>query len=79
MYMLSPGFLRQVTADANRLAMPKVNQTQLAAIRVPVPPLAEQSEIGALLGELLTDLAALEARLQAALDTLEPLGAERCR
>lgn len=44
-YMLSSSFLVQVVSEDNRLAMPKVNQDQLSAVLVPVPPLEEQRRI----------------------------------
>jgi len=44
-FMLSGAFLGQVVQGDNRLAMPKVNQQQLSATIVPVPPLAEQKRI----------------------------------
>lgn len=52
-YMLSGSFLMQVTADDNRLAMPKVNQAQLSAVLVPVPPLDEQRRIVAKVDQLM--------------------------
>lgn len=45
LYTLSAPFLASVTSDDNRLAMPKVNQNQLNAVPVPVPPMQEQQRI----------------------------------
>jgi type I restriction enzyme S subunit len=60
-FMLSWPFLMQVTADDNRLAMPKVNQTQLSSVLVATPPLAEQHRIVARVDELMGLLDRLEA------------------
>jgi type I restriction enzyme S subunit len=60
-FMLSRSFLLQVTADDNRLAMPKVNQQQLSAVSVAVPPLAEQHRIVARVDALMGLLDRLEA------------------
>lgn len=43
--MLSDVFVAQTTAFANRVAMPKVNQEQLASVLFPLPPLPEQASI----------------------------------
>lgn len=55
-FLLSEPFLVQVTSDDNRVAMPKVNQLQLSAVLVPVPPLAEQRRIAARVEELTLQL-----------------------
>ena len=43
--MLSEYFLREVDKFDNRVKMPKINQTQLSRILIPLPPLAEQQRI----------------------------------
>jgi type I restriction enzyme S subunit len=65
--MLSDVFLTQSVAEANRVAMPKINQAALSIIRVPVPPLAEQRRIVATVDELM----AICDRLEAQLDTTQ--------
>lgn len=45
LFILSEPFLGQVVSSDNRLAMPKVNQQQLGASWVAVPPLPEQKRI----------------------------------
>jgi type I restriction enzyme, S subunit len=64
-YMLSESFLIQAVKTDTRVAMPKINQTELNAIAVPVPPIAEQrrivdkvDQLTALIGQLETQLAA---------------------
>ncbi|MEZ4403207.1 MAG: restriction endonuclease subunit S [Kofleriaceae bacterium] len=61
-YLLSPVFLEQVVRDDNRLAMPKVNQEQLAAVLVAVPPMAEQKRIVAKVDQLMALCDDLEVR-----------------
>lgn len=62
-YILSAPFVEQVVSDDNRLAMPKVNQTQLQSVAVAVPPLPEQRRIVARLNELMALCDQLSDRL----------------
>lgn len=59
--MLGADFVEAVTSDDNRVAMPKVNQEQLQAVAIPLPPLAEQHRIVARVDELMALLDRLEA------------------
>ncbi len=52
-FMLSDVFLLQSVAQANRVAMPKINQEALNQIAVAVPPMDEQEEIVERVDELL--------------------------
>ena len=55
-YMLSDTFTSAVTANANRVKMPKVNQEELNNVLVPVPPLNEQKRIAKRLDILIPQL-----------------------
>jgi type I restriction enzyme S subunit len=63
-YMLSQSFLVQAVKTDTRVAMPKINQNELNALAVPVPPLAEQKRIVAKVDELMVLCDRLEAQLQ---------------
>jgi type I restriction enzyme S subunit len=66
LYMLSNTFLEQAVKNDTRVAMPKINQNELNAIAVPVPPLAEQHRIVAKVDELMALCDQLKANLKAA-------------
>lgn len=65
-YMLSETFLTQAVKNDTRVAMPKINQTELNCIAVPTPPLAEQRRIVAKVDELTALVDRLEAAQSAA-------------
>ncbi len=73
LYMLSESFLMQSVKADTRVAMPKINQTELNAIAVPIPPLAEQRRIVAKVEQLMTWVDALEQQLAASRATAESL------
>lgn len=62
-YMLSQSFLVQAVKSDTRVAMPKINQTELNAIAVPIPPLAEQRRIVAKVDQLMALVDELETQL----------------
>jgi restriction endonuclease S subunit len=62
-YMLSNVFLDMAVKKDNRVAMPKINQTELKLIPVPVPSLTEQKRIVAKVDHLMHLCDELEARL----------------
>lgn len=68
-YMLSESFLVQAVKTDTRVAMPKINQMELNAIAVPVPPLAEQRRIVAKVDQLMALVDELEAQLAASRTT----------
>ncbi len=72
-YMLSEPFLRQAVKSDTRVAMPKLNQMELNAIPVPVPPLDEQRRIVAKVNALLTLADRLELQLAMARDASSSL------
>ncbi len=59
-YMLSDSFLVQAVKKDTRVAMPKINQMELNAIAVPIPPLAEQRRIVAKVDQLMAVVDELE-------------------
>lgn len=61
-FMLSKPFLRQAVRNDTRVAMPKINQTELNEIMVSVPPLAEQKRIVAKVDELMALCDQLDAQ-----------------
>jgi type I restriction enzyme S subunit len=72
-YMLSESFLVQAVKTDTRVAMPKINQMELNAIAVPVPPLAEQRRIVAKVDQLMAMVDALETQLAASRATAKNL------
>lgn len=58
-YILSDTFTNAVTANANRVKMPKVNQEELNNVLIPVPPLSEQRRIAKRLDILIPQLGQL--------------------
>jgi len=72
-YMLSESFLVQAVKTDTRVAMPKINQTELNALAVPIPPLAEQRRIVAKVDELMAWVDALETQLATARTTATAL------
>jgi len=63
LYMLSETFVSMATNTDTRVAMPKINQTELNKLLVPLPPLAEQERIVAKVDELLALCDLLEGEL----------------
>jgi type I restriction enzyme, S subunit len=72
-FMLSDEFLWQAVKNDTRIAMPKINQSELNEIWVKVPPLAEQKRIVAKVDELMALCDALETKLRKASDVQELL------
>lgn len=63
-YMLSSSFLKQSVKTDTRVAMPKINQTELNKIIVAIPPLKEQKLIVTRLNELMTHCDQLEKHVE---------------
>ncbi|PYF02553.1 type I restriction enzyme S subunit [Rhodopseudomonas faecalis] len=68
-FMITQAFVSQAVSEDNRVAMPKINQSALSDILVPVPPLAEQRCIVAKVDALMALCDQLEASLTAAAET----------
>lgn len=65
LYMLSETFVSMATNTDTRVAMPKINQTELRKLLFPLPPLAEQERIVAKVDALMALCDVLEADLTA--------------
>jgi type I restriction enzyme, S subunit len=72
-YMLSPTFLSMAVRTDTRVAMPKINQTELNKILVAVPPLAEQQRIVEKCDRLMSLCDTLEIKLKQGRDSSEKL------
>lgn len=68
--MLSDSFTVQTQSKANRVKMPKINQSGLVNIILPLPPLAEQHRIVAKIEELQPDIDAYD-KAQTKLQSIE--------
>lgn len=68
--MLSDSFTAQTQSKANRVKMPKINQSGLVNIILPLPPLAEQHRIVAKIEELQPDIDAYD-KAQTKLQAIE--------
>lgn len=62
-FILSKPFLSMVVGKDNRVAMPKINQTELNKVLIAVPPLAEQHRIVARVEQLFAQTRALREKL----------------
>jgi len=63
-FMRSPDYWSQIASSSSGIAMPNVNAKKLSALRIPLPPMAEQQEIVAGIEEQVS-------RLDAAVESLD--------
>lgn len=68
-YFHTPDYWAQITASARGVAQPGVNASTLKALKIPLPPLAEQRRIA----EVLDRAEALQAKRRAVLAQLDTL------
>jgi len=73
LYLLSGPFLNMVVKNDTRVAMPKVNKTELSQIPVPVPPDEEQKRIVSKVGQLMELCVDLEQKLEMEKDHCDSL------
>ena len=64
LFMLSKEFLRQSVKNDTRVAMPKINQTELNKVIISIPPLEEQKAIVEKVNSLMGLCDALEQEVQ---------------
>lgn len=74
-YMLSSTFLSIVVKSDTRVAMPKINQSELSKVLVPVPPIPEQRRIVTKVDELMALCDRLETQLTVAREQASHLAA----
>lgn len=63
-YMLSPGFFETAIAMSMRTGMPKINRSDLNAVRIVLPPLPEQKKIAQILSTWDQAISATERLLE---------------
>jgi len=73
LFLLSPGYWRQVSDVTDGIAMPNINGTKLAAVEVPLPPPDEQRRIVDILEDHLSRLDAADKGLFLSLAKLNSL------
>lgn len=64
-YFNSGEYWKQITDCSSGIGQPNVNGSKLKGLRIPIPPLAEQTRIAQKLDELLTQVDTLKARIDA--------------
>jgi len=71
LFLESPGYWKQISEVTNGIALPNINGTKLAAVRLPLPPTAEQRRIVEILEDHLSRLDAAAAQVEAVRQRLE--------
>ena len=69
-FLLGEAFSRLVVLESMRVAMPKVNREMLAPCAIPVPPLAEQTEITRVLRNTLSAIDSATQEIQTSITLL---------
>jgi type I restriction enzyme S subunit len=78
-FFQSTGYWQQIQAKARGGAQPNVNATLLAALEIPLPPLAEQKRIAGILKEQMAAVERARASAEAQLDAINKLPAALLR
>ena len=69
-FLLSRQFVEWSVLEADRVAMPKINRETLAELRLPIPPLNEQTEIARFLATEAAKLDRLTMKVEEAIERL---------
>ena len=72
-YLLSSSYLQQLSVTANRVKMPKINQEELGATLVLIPPEQEQREIVATIKSKCSKIQLLIEKIKSQIDAASDL------
>ena len=70
-FLLSDQYSNWSVLEADRVAMPKINRETLNELRLPMPPIGEQTEIANFLGQMTSKIDVLKRRVEEAIDLLK--------
>jgi type I restriction enzyme, S subunit len=70
-FLLSDQYSNWSVLEADRVAMPKINRETLNELRLPMPPIGEQTEVANFLGQVTRRIDVLSRRVEEAIDLLK--------